>query len=118
MLTGRRVVMFDLFGVIALDQRPGALTEMAAECDAPADAFTEAYWGLRPPYDAGRLSPECSWSALLRRLSRPAAPGTIEKLRLADIDSWSRVDDRMVASVQSLRTRTGVALLSNIPADH
>ena len=118
MSTSQRIVLFDLFGVIALDQRPGALTEMAAECDAPADAFTEAYWGLRPPYDAGRLSATSYWSAVLRRLSRPAAPGTIEKLRLADIDSWSRVDDRMVAYVQSLRTRTGVALLSNIPADH
>ena len=91
---------------------------MAAGCNAPADAFTEAYWVLRPPYDAGRQSATNYWSAVLRRLSRPVDLGTIEKLRLADIDSWSRVDDRMVAYVQSLRTRAEVALLSNIPADH
>ena len=118
MFTGRRIAMFDLFGVIALYQRPGALVEMAAGCNAPADAFAETYWGLRPPYDAGRQSAASYWSAVLRRLSRPADPGTIEKLRLADIDSWSRVDDRMVGYVQSLRTRAEVALLSNIPADH
>ena len=110
--------MFDLFGVIALDQRPDAQADMAAACDAPADAFTEAYWDCRPPYDAGRQSPTSYWTAVLRQLSRPADLGTIEKLRLTDIDSWSRVDDRMVAYVQSLRTRAEVALLSNIPVDH
>jgi putative hydrolase of the HAD superfamily len=118
MFTGRRIAMLDLFGVIALHQRPGALAEMAAGCNAPADAFTEAYWALRPPYDAGRKSATNYWSAVLRRLSRPADPAAIEKLRLADIDSWSRVDDRMVGYVQSLCTRVEVALLSNIPADH
>ncbi|QMU68376.1 HAD-IA family hydrolase [Streptacidiphilus sp. P02-A3a] len=118
MTTGRRIAMFDLFGVIARHQRPGALVDMAAECHAPLDAFTEAYWALRPPYDAGRQSAARYWGAVLRRLSRPVGPGTTERLRLADIDSWSRVDDRMVGYVRSLRGRAEVALLSNIPADH
>jgi putative hydrolase of the HAD superfamily len=118
MSTGQRIVLFDLFGVIALDQRPGALAEMAASCHAPAGAFTEAYWDLRPPYDAGRQSAPQYWTAVLRRLSRPVDTGTIEKLRRADIDSWSRVDDHMVAYVKSLRSRAKVAVLSNIPADH
>jgi putative hydrolase of the HAD superfamily len=116
--TGQRIVLFDLFGVIARHQRPGALAEMAASCHAPADAFTEAYWALRPPYDAARLSAPQYWTAVLRQLSRPVDNGTIEKLRLADIGSWSRVDDHMVAYVQFLRSRARVAVLSNIPADH
>ena len=118
MFAGRRIVLFDLFGVIALQQRPGALAQMAAGCDAPADAFTKVYWDLRQPYDAGRQSAPEYWAAVLRLLSRPADPGTIEKLRLADIDSWSRVDRRMVAFTQTLRSRAEVAVLSNIPADH
>ena len=118
MSTGQRIVLFDLFGVIARHQRPGALAEMAASCHAPADAFTEAYWALRPPYDAARQSAPQYWTAVLRRLSRPVDTGTIEKLRRADIDSWSRVDDHMVAYVKSLRSRAKVAVLSNIPADH
>jgi putative hydrolase of the HAD superfamily len=118
MPTSRRIALFDLYGVIALHQRPGALAEMAAGCGASADAFTEAYWTLRPPYDAGRQSAESYWSAVLRRLSRPADLDPIEKLRLTDIDSWSGVDERMVAYVRSLRTRAEVAVLSNIPADH
>jgi putative hydrolase of the HAD superfamily len=91
---------------------------MAAHCDAPEDAFTKAYWDQRQPYDAGQQSAFEYWSAVLRLLSRPDDPDTIEKLRLADIDSWSRVDGRMVAFTKSLRSRARVAVLSNIPADH
>ena len=118
MSASQRIALFDLFGVIALHQRPGALARMAACCNAPEDAFTKAYWDLRPPYDAGRQSAPQYWAAVLRLLSRPLDPGTIETLRLADIDSWSRVDRRMVAYAQSLRARAKVAVLSNIPADH
>lgn len=114
----QRIVLFDLFGVIALQQRSGALAQMAAYCDAPTDAFTKAYWDLRKPYDAGQQSAAEYWAAVLRLLSRPADPDTIEKLRLTDIDSWSRVDRRMVAFTRSLRSRATVAVLSNIPADH
>ena len=118
MTTNQQIVLFDLFGVIARQQRPGALAQMAACCDVPEDAFTKAYWDLRQPYDAGRQSAPEYWTEVLRLLSRPADPGTIEKLRLADIDSWSRVDRRMAAFTQSLRSRARVAVLSNIPADH
>ncbi|SBT93752.1 putative hydrolase of the HAD superfamily [Streptomyces sp. DI166] len=118
MTTARRIVLFDLFGVIARQQRPGAQEKMAARCQAPTEDFTAAYWACRPPYDAGQVSASEYWTAVLGRLSRPAEPDTVEELRLTDIDSWSRVDDRMVAYVRSLRETAEVALLSNIPADH
>ncbi|MFE6358636.1 HAD family hydrolase [Streptomyces sp. NPDC057806] len=118
MPTDRNIILFDLFGVIARHQRPGALDKMAARCRAPADAFTTAYWACRPPYDAGHQSAPEYWTAVLRRLALPVDADTIEDLRLTDIDSWSRVDDRMVAYVQSLRRVAEVALLSNIPPDH
>lgn len=118
MPTRRRIVLFDLFGVIALGQRPGALAQMAEWCDAPEEAFARAYWALRPPYDAARQTAPGYWTAVLRRLSRPADADMVEKLRLADIDSWSRVDERMIDFALSLRARARVALLSNIPADH
>ncbi|MFJ2349531.1 HAD family hydrolase [Streptomyces antimycoticus] len=114
----RRIVLFDLFGVIARHQRPGALEKMAARCHTSADAFTTAYWTHRPPYDAGRHTASAYWTDVLHALSRPADADTIEELRLTDIDSWARVDDRMVTYVRTLRDRARVALLSNIPADH
>lgn len=118
MPTDRRIVLFDLFGVIARPQRPGALEKMAARCHAPTEAFTTAYWACRPPYDAGQQSAPEYWTAVLRWLSRSVDADTIEELRLTDIDSWSRVDARMVAYAKSLRDVTEVALLSNIPSDH
>ncbi|MFJ7257318.1 HAD family hydrolase [Streptomyces sp. NPDC098085] len=118
MSTDRRIVLFDLFGVIARHQRPGALAEMAARCNAPADAFAEAYWACRRPYDAGQWSASEYWAAVLRWLSHTADADTVEELRLAAIDSWSRVDGRMVAYVRSLRDVAEVALLSNLPSDH
>ncbi|WP_405904983.1 HAD-IA family hydrolase [Streptomyces sp. NBC_00828] len=118
MPSDRLIVLFDLFGVIACHQRPGALEKMAARCHAPTEAFTTAYWACRPPYDAGQQSASEYWTAVLRWLSRPVDANTIEELRLTDIDSWSRVDGRMVAYTQSLRRVAEVALLSNIPSDH
>ncbi|MER5302648.1 HAD-IA family hydrolase [Streptomyces lasiicapitis] len=118
MSTDRRIVLFDLFGVIARHQRPGAPEKMAARCHSSLDAFTTAYWTHRPPYDAGRHTASVYWTEVLSTLSCPADADAIEELRLTDIDSWSRVDDRMVTYVQSLRDRAEVALLSNIPADH
>ncbi|MFD7288837.1 HAD family hydrolase [Streptomyces sp. NPDC059863] len=118
MPTDRRILLFDLFGVIAHHQRLGALGRMAARCHAPTDAFTTAYWACRGPYDAGRQSASEYWTAVLRWLSRPVDAGTIEELRLIDIDSWSRVDKRMVAYARTLRGAAEVALLSNIPEDH
>ncbi|MFF8012252.1 HAD-IA family hydrolase [Streptomyces sp. NPDC007929] len=113
-----RVVLFDLFGVIARHQRPGALEKMAARCHTSLDAFTTTYWTHRPPYDAGERTASGYWTDVLRSLSRPADADTIEELRLTDIDSWSRVDDRMVTYVRDLRERARVALLSNMLADH
>ncbi|MEV2210942.1 HAD family phosphatase [Streptomyces sp. NPDC050997] len=118
MPTDRRIVLFDLFGVLARHQRPGALEKMAARCHTPTEAFTTAYWTCRPPYDAGQQSAPEYWSAVLRRLSLSVDADTIEELRVTDIDSWSRVDDRMVAYALSLRDVAEVALLSNIPSDH
>ncbi|MFJ2154744.1 HAD family hydrolase [Streptomyces sp. NPDC087856] len=118
MSTDRRIILFDLFGVIARHQLPDALGKMAARCDTPTDAFTTAYWECRPPYDAGRQSAPEYWAAVLHKLSRPVDADTVEELRLTDIDSWSRVDEEMVAYVRSLREVAEVALLSNIPADH
>ncbi|MFJ8441494.1 HAD family hydrolase [Kitasatospora griseola] len=82
------------------------------------DAFTAAYWAARQPYDSGRCSSTEYWTAVLRRLSRPADARTVEDLRRADIDSCSHLDAHMAAYARSLRSRAEVAVLSDIPADH
>ncbi|WP_030276188.1 HAD family hydrolase [Streptomyces sp. NRRL B-24484] len=114
----RRTVLFDLYGVLAPHQRPGAVQRMADRCGAPVGAFTEAYWSARRPYGSGRYGATDYWTNVLRQLSRPADARTVEELRRADTDSWSRIDDRTAAYARSLHARAEVAVLSNIPADH
>ncbi|MGC0366919.1 putative hydrolase of the HAD superfamily [Rhodococcus sp. 27YEA15] len=114
----RRIVLFDLYGVLALLQRPGTMTEMAAHCTVPEDDFTAAYLSRRAPYDSAQQNADEYWTAVLADLSRPADADLIEELRLADIDSCSRVDERMIDYARSLRSVADVALLSNIPSDH
>lgn len=91
---------------------------MADRCQAPTQAFIDAYWECRPPYDASQQTAPEYWTTVLAELSVPADPDTIEALRRADIHSWSRVDYQMVTYAFELRDRAEVALLSNIPSDH
>ena len=114
----RRIVLFDLYGVIAHLQRPGTMAEMAARCKVPEDAFTTAYLARRAPYDSAQQSAGEYWQTVLHDLSTTADADLIEELRLTDIDSCSEVDEQMVAYAQSLRSVAEVALLSNIPSDH
>ena len=111
----RPIVLFGLFGVIACHQRPRAMAEMADHCNAPHDAFDDAYWACRPLYDAAQQTARQYWTAVLQRLALPADAATIEWLRHADIDSWSRVDDDMVAHVQSLQDRAEVPCCPTSP---
>lgn len=113
-----RVVLFDLFGVIALPRVPGALAAMAAQSEAGLEGFEAAYWNRRPEYDAGRITAAEYWARVLGDAGVVATSELAESLRLADIASWSRVDPRMVEFVRDLNRRTRVGLLSNIPADH
>jgi putative hydrolase of the HAD superfamily len=43
MASRRRILLFDLYGVIAHHQRVGTLAEMAATCHAPRAEFPDAY---------------------------------------------------------------------------
>ena len=113
----RPIVLFDLFGVIACHQRPRAMAEMADHCNAPHDAFDDAYWACRPLYDGpSRRRVSTGQRCCSAWRSQPTLPRS-NGCDALDIDSWSRVDDDMVAHVQSLQDRAEVALLSNIPAD-
>ncbi|TDD66169.1 HAD family hydrolase [Actinomadura rubrisoli] len=109
------VIVFDLYGVIARTQTPESvrrIEELAGISGAP---FWDAYWSCRPAYDAGRES-AAYWADVADRLGAafPDVPALIE----ADLESWTDVDDRMVALVNELadRGRT-LGLLSNIITD-
>jgi putative hydrolase of the HAD superfamily len=97
------IVLFDMFGVIARDQSPEVMATMSTD-----PAFWDAYWAHRPAYDRGDVTAEEYWA-------RVGHPPLVEK----DVESWSRVDYRMVALLHDLHgAGRRIALLSNIPEDH
>ncbi|MEU8796981.1 HAD family phosphatase [Spirillospora sp. NPDC048819] len=109
------VIVFDLYGVIARTQTAGAvrrIEEIAGVAGAP---FWDAYWSCRPAYDAGQES-LAYWADVAGLLGTafPDVPALID----ADLDSWTEVDDTMVALVHELADegRT-LGLLSNIVSD-
>ncbi|TDD70887.1 HAD family phosphatase [Actinomadura darangshiensis] len=109
------VIVFDLYGVIARTQTPEAVRRIEEIAGVAGPAFWDAYWACRPAYDAGQESASY-WADVAGVLGAafPDVPALIE----ADLDSWTDVDDDMVALVGDLADegRT-LGLLSNIIGD-
>jgi putative hydrolase of the HAD superfamily len=111
-----RWIVFDFGEVISLRTR--ALPTMAAMLGVSRDAFEDAYWPLREPYDRG-----CSdldyWRRLGARIGVSVAPGLAEELTRVDLEGWLSTDAEAVRLAEEL-TAAGhdLCLLSNAPASH
>jgi putative hydrolase of the HAD superfamily len=112
-----RAILFDLFGVIGLPQTAEDRRRMEALAGVDADAFWEAYWALRKPYDAGQPSADY-WAAVADRLGVRFGADTVRALIEADLESWTNADEVMIGLVGEL-AREGyvLGLLSNIIGD-
>lgn len=109
------VIVFDLYGVIALNQADEARQRIVELAGAEAEPFWEAYWACRPAYDAGQDS-TAYWNAVADRLGVRFAD--VPALIAADLDSWSRVDTAMAGLIHELADQGHrLGLLSNIIAD-
>ncbi|WP_067608201.1 HAD family hydrolase [Nocardiopsis listeri] len=111
-------VLFDMFGVVAMDQSVRVREQMVEFSGHDHDSFWEAYWARRQPYDRGDLDGPTYWKAVGERLGTPFTPEQVEHLITLDLDSWSRINDESVEVVQGLAASgRPVGLLSNIPED-
>jgi len=112
-----KVIVFDLFGVIARHQTSEAKQQIEALAGVAGEPFWKAYWGHRPDYDAGQASRDY-WAIVARELGTSYSLETIDALIDADLESWSEVDERMVALIGEVAAggRT-LGLLSNIIED-
>jgi putative hydrolase of the HAD superfamily len=111
-------VLFDMFGVVAMDQSPTVRAAMADYSGHDRDAFWTAYWTPRQDYDRGDLDGPAYWTAVGDLLGEPFGPERIEELVSLDLESWSRLNEDTVALVAEL-SGAGVplGLLSNIPPE-
>ncbi|MFD9904130.1 HAD family hydrolase [Streptomyces sp. NPDC059063] len=111
-------VLFDMFGVLALDQTPAARARLTEAVGDGSAAFWDAYWALRQDYDRGDLDGTAYWTAVGARIGRRFAAAEIPAVVALDMDSWGRVDGEMVGLLRALAADgTRVGLLSNISHD-
>ncbi|WP_116246781.1 HAD family phosphatase [Nocardiopsis sp. FIRDI 009] len=111
-------VLFDMFGVIARDQSPEGRVALERAAGVAGPDFWSAYWHPRRAYDRGDLDGPAYWTTVSERLGVPFGEEAIRRLIALDVESWSRVDEEMVAFVTGLGAEgTRLGLLSNIPAE-
>ncbi|MFH8609917.1 HAD family hydrolase [Streptomyces sp. NPDC018029] len=116
--TAHDVVLFDMFGVIAHHQSEDGKTRLARIAGGSEQAFWDAYWALRQPYDRGDVTGAEYWARVADALGTDFEEARIARLVEADLASWSAVDDTMVALIEELAAAgRPIALLSNIPEE-
>ncbi|MBC6460254.1 HAD family hydrolase [Actinomadura sp. HBU206391] len=112
-----QTIVFDLFGVIARTQTEEARGRIERLAGVTGEPFWAAYWAGRAAYDAGQSSQEY-WMETAARLGVSFSASTVQALVQADLESWTRVDERMVELVAELAGQGRVlGLLSNIIED-
>ena len=113
-----KAVLFDMFGVVAMDQSPTVRAQMVEYSGHDHGPFWEAYWARRHPYDRGDKNGHEYWKAVGDHLGTPFTPQEAERLISLDLDSWSRINDETVEVVRGLTDAgTPLGLLSNIPEE-
>jgi putative hydrolase of the HAD superfamily len=112
-----RPILFDLFGVIAVNQTPEDRHRIEAIAGVDPQRFWETYWALRKPYDAGQPSADY-WAAVADRLGVRFDSDQIRDIIAADLASWTNVDEDMVGLIGELADEGhSLGLLSNIIGD-
>ncbi|MGZ8572274.1 MAG: HAD family hydrolase [Actinomycetota bacterium] len=115
---GRRVVIFDLFGVLTRGQSRRGIDAMARTLREGPEPFQAAYWAERPDYDRGAVSGGEYWDRVARSLSSEIDRDEIDRLIVLDVDSWDRPEPGMVEFAGAVaRSRLAAAILSNSPPE-
>ena len=117
MTDANEVLLFDFWGVIGIVQSPYEIRHMASMLGTPFDAFVEAYWAERHPYDAGEPA-AAYWGRVAARTGASLDPQLLAALVARDTGSWRRVDPVMVDLLAELADAgRRLALLSNAPRE-
>jgi len=113
-----RAVILDYGEVLCLLPAPDAIARMARIFHIDPESFLPIYTESRGPYDRGDLLPEEYWHAFASQAGVTLSGDVIEKLRLWDIEMWSRTNGPMVLWLENLRSAgLKTAILSNMPVD-
>ncbi|HML16736.1 MAG TPA: HAD family phosphatase [Bryobacteraceae bacterium] len=109
-------VIIDYGGVLCFPPRESQIASAAERCRLSASEFLRAFWSIRIEYDAGKMSPEQYWRRVAKHAGRDFDRDLIAQMIEAEIDFWSRIDDRVLDWNDQLRSAgLQTAVLSNLP---
>jgi putative hydrolase of the HAD superfamily len=109
-------VIFDYGNVLSAPQGANEIASMASILNAGMDAFGDAYWKFRLPYDEAALAPKQYWMAVANALSTSLAAAQISTLLAIDSQSWSYPARDLPGWARDLhKAGMKTALLSNMP---
>ncbi|NYH77257.1 putative hydrolase of the HAD superfamily [Actinopolyspora biskrensis] len=113
-----KVILFDMFGVIAKVQSADSRAVLEQTAEADSDRFWASYWSSRPAYDRGEVSATTYWKSVGEQLGAPFGDQQVTDLVAADLASWSEINQGSVDLVSSLaRKNIKLGLLSNAPEE-
>lgn len=116
---GLEAVIFDYGEVLSLHQDGRHRARLLSLSGLSNGRFWEAYRRIRPDYDRGAIDGMSYWSRVLALPGSSLDPGLLAELVREDVDSWSRINQEMLAWSRTLRTAGyKTAILSNMPADN
>lgn len=108
-------VLCDLYGVLAKVQSEESRAELVRLAGVPSEEFWAAYEGERDAYDGNLVSSDEYWRRVGGRLGVRFTDQQIAELVRADLVSWQQMDADMVGSLDRIRQRYRIGLLSNAP---
>lgn len=115
-MTPLKAVIFDFGGVLCFHPTKEQIARAAAECAMEPREFVAALWKNRLVYDGG-LDPYQYWRGVAEIAGRRFDDALIARMIEAEIDFWSRLDERVLAWIGQLRAAgLRIGILSNLPS--
>ena len=112
-----KYIVFDFGGVITKKQNEKMINKMCQILNIPVKNFFLLYTKGRNDYDSGLIDARTYWTKIIKLIDRQVELKDIDKLIEFDVKSWLGINEGTVKYIQSIRSKTNVALLSNISFD-
>ncbi len=110
-----KALILDYGGVICFHPTEEQIAAAARACDTTPEAFLDAFWKHRIPYDAGQ-DPFDYWHAVGASLGKLFEDSLIVEMIDREIDFWMKWDERVLSGARELRAKgVKIAILSNLP---
>lgn len=110
-----KCIIFDFGGVISTGHVDKYVDKMAGIIGVSREDFLPSYFIHRKAYDQGAITVGVYWKEICSSFGLQLSQRILGQLMPLDIDSWTTINQKMVAYILAAKKKAGkVVLLSNI----